>query len=77
MRIKSFINDKKTQDSRTSERILGDKECVALVSKYFTLALSPSCGLCPIFSRILNNPAIDNGLVTANLLLRMCGLRKS
>tara|TARA_Y100000590_G_scaffold409252_1_gene501278 strand:- start:3086 stop:3844 length:759 start_codon:yes stop_codon:yes gene_type:complete len=37
LQIRSFINDKKTQESRTSERILDDKECVSLVSKYFTL----------------------------------------
>ena len=35
--IRSSINGKTTQESRTSDRILNDQECVALVSKYFTL----------------------------------------
>ena len=37
LRISSYINGKMTQDSRTSDRILNDRESVALVSKYFTL----------------------------------------
>ena len=35
--IRSSINGKTTQESRTSDRILNDQECVTLVSKYFTL----------------------------------------
>ena len=35
--IRSSINGKTTQESRTSDRILNNQECVALVSKYFTL----------------------------------------
>jgi 2-keto-4-pentenoate hydratase/2-oxohepta-3-ene-1,7-dioic acid hydratase in catechol pathway len=38
LRISSFINGKMTQDSRTSDRVLNDRESVALVSKYFTLS---------------------------------------
>jgi 2-keto-4-pentenoate hydratase/2-oxohepta-3-ene-1,7-dioic acid hydratase in catechol pathway len=37
LEIQSSINGKITQKSRTSDRILNDQECVALVSKYFTL----------------------------------------
>jgi 2-keto-4-pentenoate hydratase/2-oxohepta-3-ene-1,7-dioic acid hydratase in catechol pathway len=37
LRISSYINGKMTQDSRTSDRVLNDRESVALVSKYFTL----------------------------------------
>ncbi len=37
LRIQSFINKKKTQDSRTSDRILNDEQSVALISNYFTL----------------------------------------
>ena len=37
LKIKSFINGKKTQDGYTSDRILNDKECISLVSKYITL----------------------------------------
>lgn len=35
--IRSYINGKMTQDSRTSDRVLNDRESVALVSRYFTL----------------------------------------
>lgn len=35
--ILSSINGKTTQKSKTSDRILNDHECIALVSKYFTL----------------------------------------
>ena len=35
--IRSSINGKTTQKSRTSDRILNDQECITLVSKYFTL----------------------------------------
>ena len=35
--IHSSINGKTTQRSKTSDRILNDQECVALVSNYFTL----------------------------------------
>jgi len=35
--IQSSINGKIAQKSRTSDRILNNQECVALVSKYFTL----------------------------------------
>ena len=35
--IRSSINGKTTQESRTSDRILNDQECITLVSKYFTL----------------------------------------
>ena len=38
--ICSSINGKTTQKSRTSDRILNDQQCIALVSKYFTL----NCG---------------------------------
>jgi 2-keto-4-pentenoate hydratase/2-oxohepta-3-ene-1,7-dioic acid hydratase in catechol pathway len=37
LEIYSSINGKITQRSRTSDRILNNQECVALVSKYFTL----------------------------------------
>jgi len=37
LRISSYVNGKMTQDSRTSDRVLNDRESVALVSKYFTL----------------------------------------
>ncbi len=37
LRIQSFINGKKTQDSTTNDRILNDFECVELVSKFFKL----------------------------------------
>jgi 2-keto-4-pentenoate hydratase/2-oxohepta-3-ene-1,7-dioic acid hydratase in catechol pathway len=37
LRISSYINGKMTQDSRTSDRVLNDRESVTLVSKYFTL----------------------------------------
>ena len=37
LRISSYINGKMSQNSRTSDRVLNDKESVALVSKYFTL----------------------------------------
>ncbi len=37
LKIKSYINGKKTQDSNTNERILNDAECVELVSKFITL----------------------------------------
>lgn len=37
LRIQSFINGKKTQDSSTNDRILNDFECVELVSKFFKL----------------------------------------
>lgn len=37
LEIKSSINGKITQKSRTSDRILNDHQCVELVSKYFTL----------------------------------------
>ena len=37
LKIQSFINGKKTQDSFTSDRILNDYQCLELVSKYITL----------------------------------------
>ncbi len=37
LRIQSFINGKKTQDSTTNDRIFNDFECVELVSKFFKL----------------------------------------
>ena len=37
LKIESFINDRLAQSSRTSDRVLNDKESVSLVSKYFTL----------------------------------------
>jgi len=37
LNIQSSINGKITQKSKTSDRILNNQECVALVSKYFTL----------------------------------------
>lgn len=37
LRLLSYINGKITQDSYTSDRILGDHEAVSLVSHYFTL----------------------------------------
>ena len=37
LQISSYINGKVAQDSRTSDRVLNDRESVALVSKYFTL----------------------------------------
>jgi len=37
LRLKSYINNKVTQDSYTSNRILNDKEAVSLISRYVTL----------------------------------------
>ena len=37
LRIQSFINGIKKQDSTTSDRILSDYECVELVSKFMRL----------------------------------------
>ncbi|MFC1585467.1 fumarylacetoacetate hydrolase family protein [Fibrobacterota bacterium] len=38
LRLRSFINKRKTQDSFTSDRILNDHEAVSLVSRYVTLS---------------------------------------
>jgi 2-keto-4-pentenoate hydratase/2-oxohepta-3-ene-1,7-dioic acid hydratase in catechol pathway len=38
LRIKSYINNRLTQDSNTSDRILNDCEIVSLVSKFVTLS---------------------------------------
>jgi len=37
LRIKSFINGQLKQDSTTADRVLNDRECVSLISKYVTL----------------------------------------
>ena len=37
LKIKSFINGKKTQESSTSDRILNDFESIELVSNFFRL----------------------------------------
>jgi 2-keto-4-pentenoate hydratase/2-oxohepta-3-ene-1,7-dioic acid hydratase in catechol pathway len=37
LKIESFINGRQTQSSRTSDRVLNDRESVALASTYFTL----------------------------------------
>lgn len=38
LRLRSFINDRQTQDSLTSDMILNVQESVALASKYFSLS---------------------------------------
>ena len=37
LRLRSYINDKITQDSYTSDRIISDRETVSLLSRYVTL----------------------------------------